>query len=119
MKRLALDENVPRASVRLLLAQGIDILDIHSSHRGLSDEAIVTICNKEQRILVTFDRDFGELIFRKRLYPEFGVIYLRLTHFTPTRPAEILLELLRSKRYPFEKSIVVVDDKFIRQRKFD
>jgi predicted nuclease of predicted toxin-antitoxin system len=80
MKRLALDENVPRASVRLLLAQGIDILDIHSSHRGLPDEAIVTICNKEQRILATFDRDF----------------YLRLNHFTPTRPAKILLEPLQA-----------------------
>ena len=44
---------------------------------GLPDEAVLAIAKEEGRILITDDRDFGELIFRRRL-AHAGVIFLRL-----------------------------------------
>lgn len=44
---------------------------------SLTDEAILALAHREGRILITDDRDFGELVFRLR-QPHAGVIYLRL-----------------------------------------
>lgn len=43
----------------------------------MKDADILALAHREQRILVTDDRDFGELVFRLR-QPHAGVIYLRL-----------------------------------------
>ena len=45
--------------------------------RALPDEEVLSIALREDRILITNDRDFGELIFRQRL-PHSGVILFRL-----------------------------------------
>ena len=44
---------------------------------ALEDAQVLALAQREQRILITDDRDFGELIFRLR-QPHAGVIYLRL-----------------------------------------
>jgi predicted nuclease of predicted toxin-antitoxin system len=44
---------------------------------GLPDEDVLEIAQKEKRILVVADRDFGELIFHQRL-AHAGVIFFRL-----------------------------------------
>jgi predicted nuclease of predicted toxin-antitoxin system len=44
---------------------------------GLPDEDVLEIARKEKRILVVADRDFGELIFHRRL-AHVGVIFFRL-----------------------------------------
>jgi predicted nuclease of predicted toxin-antitoxin system len=44
---------------------------------ALTDEAVLAIADQERRILITNDRDFGELIFRQRR-PHAGIMYFRL-----------------------------------------
>jgi predicted nuclease of predicted toxin-antitoxin system len=48
---------------------------------GLPDEEVLAIAKREGRILITDDRDFGELVFRHR-QPHTGVIYLRLASYS-------------------------------------
>src|SRR5512147_2011843 len=48
---------------------------------GLPDEQVLAIAQRESRVLITDDRDFGELVFRHR-QPHTGVIYLRLASFS-------------------------------------
>jgi predicted nuclease of predicted toxin-antitoxin system len=43
----------------------------------MADNEVLQLCMREQRILLTADRDFGELVFVHR-QPHAGVIYLRL-----------------------------------------
>ena len=43
---------------------------------GLSDREVLRLAHAEQRILITNDRDFGDLVFREGV-PHAGVIYLR------------------------------------------
>lgn len=44
---------------------------------GLPDSEVLAVAHREERILITDDRDFGELVFQ-HFHPHSGVIYLRL-----------------------------------------
>ena len=61
-----------------LRSLGHDVTRIGADHPGdLPDEDVLAIAHRENRILITDDRDFGELVVRLRR-PHAGVIYLRL-----------------------------------------
>ena len=75
--RFLLDENV---DLRLLTSFKSDqditsIVKIHTN--GLSDEEVLAIAVQEKRILITNDKDFGELVVRRRL-PHCGILLYRL-----------------------------------------
>jgi predicted nuclease of predicted toxin-antitoxin system len=62
--------------------RGHDAVRIGREHpSGLPDEEVLAIAKREGRILITDDRDFGELVFRRR-HPHRGVIYLRLASYS-------------------------------------
>jgi hypothetical protein len=48
------------------------------------------IAVKEERTILTFDRDYGALIFKKNYKPEHGMVYLRLTHYKADGPEKTL-----------------------------
>ena len=65
--------------------------------RSASDEEIFARAAEEQRVLITRDKDFGELIYRSgRLLPA-GVVLLRLAPMTPSDLARIVLDAIRSR----------------------
>jgi hypothetical protein len=70
----------------------------------------------EERVILTFDRAYGELIYRLRLRSPRGVIYLRFRPHTPEEPASILLNLLQTEGLQFEERFTVVERDQIRQR---
>jgi predicted nuclease of predicted toxin-antitoxin system len=116
MKLLA-DENIPLETVELLEESGYDVLSILRNHSGISDSEIIRLSNKEERLIITFDKDFGFLVFAQGLHPTNGVIFLRNAELIPETTAQILIKLLQSG-YSFEKCMTVVTEHFIRQRKF-
>ena len=67
-------------------------------------------------MILTFDRDYGELIYRLRLRSPRGVIYLRFRPHTPEEPGSILLNLLQIEGLQFEERFTVVERDQIRQR---
>jgi predicted nuclease of predicted toxin-antitoxin system len=76
--RFLADESLERRVALFLRSLGHDVSIIGVDHpRSLPDEEVLRIAHRERRILITNDRDFGELIFRQRL-PHRGVIYFRL-----------------------------------------
>lgn len=58
MKLLA-NENIPLDSVRSLRSAGHDVVSISERSPGISDEDVIRIARAENRIIVTFDRDYG------------------------------------------------------------
>lgn len=75
--KFLLDQNVEGRILTFLSGQGHDATRVGVDYPpGLPDEDVLATAHAEQRILITNDRDFGELIFRHRL-PHSGVIYLR------------------------------------------
>src|SRR3989338_10879343 len=76
--KFLLDESADYPLKDFLTQLGYDTTAIVSEYpRSLKDKAVLTIANKEKRILITNDRDFGELVFRQKL-PHSGIILLRL-----------------------------------------
>jgi len=63
--KLLVDENAPRTIIEALRNYGYDLLWIREYRRGIADEEIVRLSVSENRIILTFDKDFGELIYRK------------------------------------------------------
>jgi len=85
---------------------------------GIRDEEVIALAEKEKRTILTFDKDYGELIFKHGLQPIGGVIYIRWDDFTPSEPGEYLIELFKSKDIQFERMLTVISENNIRQRKY-
>jgi predicted nuclease of predicted toxin-antitoxin system len=117
MKLLA-DENFPITSVKILLQYGYDIKAIGLDWPGILDSDVINIAIKEERTIITFDRDYGELIFKVGYRPDKGVIYMRWLDFQPHEPGEQLHLLFASNKFKFEGMFTVVSDYKIRQRRY-
>lgn len=111
MKFIA-NENLPRKTVESLKNRGIDILSIKNYGYGLEDEDVIKIATKEHRILITLDKDFGELVFKKGKKCR-GIILLRIPPKSAEYLGETLIDLLK-KNIPFENTFVVVSLEKIR-----
>lgn len=114
MKWLA-DENFPMASFKLLASKNWDIKHISIENPSIEDFKVIEFAINEHRLILTFDSDFGTLIFKEGYRP-IGVIYLRLPQFHPEAPAQILLNLQETGFHPFEFHFTVISDDGIRQR---
>ena len=69
---------------------------------------------ERKRILVTFDKEFGYLVFKKKI-KSFGVLLLRFIPSSPEYVAKRIDELIKEK-VRFENSFIVVDEEKIRIR---
>ncbi|MHB1013340.1 MAG: DUF5615 family PIN-like protein [Desulfobacteria bacterium] len=54
----------------------------------MGDREVIDLERREGRILLTFDKDFGELAFRLGLPAECGIVLIRLRESSPTRMRE-------------------------------
>lgn len=117
MKLLA-NENFPISSVKILERAGYDIIAVGNEFAGILDSEVIELAISEQRTIITFDRDYGELIFKKGYRPQAGVIYLRWDNFQPNEPGEYLIELFKSKDIQYEHMLTVISLDNIRQRKY-
>lgn len=61
------NENVPAASIERLGDEGHDVLSIGVTSPGITDREVLQKAVDQERIVLTFDRDYGELIFRRNL----------------------------------------------------
>lgn len=106
------NENLPLKTIKDLKEDGIDILSVKEILPGAGDEEVLSISIKENRILITFDKDFGEWVFRQKVSPK-GIILLR---FLPKSVDYITSELrmLLKKDISFQGHFTVVDEKKIR-----
>jgi predicted nuclease of predicted toxin-antitoxin system len=71
------DECIDAGTVRRLRAEGHDVAYIAEFDAGATDAEIVGLAHRESRVLLTEDKDFGELVFRRRM-PCRGLVLLRL-----------------------------------------
>ncbi len=117
MKSLA-NENFPYKSIYYLKEKGYDVLSIGMDNPSVADSEIMTIAMNEERIIMTFDRDYGELIFHHNYKPGKGVIYLRLDEYQPQEPGLIIEEIINNKEIDLTRALTVVDKNGIRQRKY-
>jgi predicted nuclease of predicted toxin-antitoxin system len=82
MKLLA-NENIPGVAVTALVADGHDVAWVRTTAPGMADAEVLAWAARESRILLTFDKDFGELARTATLPSSCGVILFRLPAPSP------------------------------------
>jgi predicted nuclease of predicted toxin-antitoxin system len=95
--RCLADENFPAATVTALRDRGHDVAWIHTDAPGSKDQAVLERAQSEERILLTFDKDFGELAFRFGLRAASGVILFRLPTPSPEYVTRVVVSVLESR----------------------
>ncbi|MEW6620973.1 MAG: DUF5615 family PIN-like protein [bacterium] len=110
------NENFPLLSIQMLRRAGYNIASILEETPGAKDIDILKRAQKENRVILTFDRDYGELIYQHRQFVFAGVLYFRFEPATPKEPAEILLKILQKKEILINGKFTVVERSRIRQR---
>ena len=82
--RFLANENFPGDAVMAIKANGHDIVWIRTAAPGSADQEILAWAARESRVLLTFDKDFGELAWHVGLPASSGIILFRL----PMPPAD-------------------------------
>ncbi len=77
MTRFLADENVPLVVIGAFRLWGTDVSWVKEISPGIDDDAVLGLAHSEGRVLVTFDKDFGEMAFRLGKATVAGVLLLR------------------------------------------
>lgn len=115
MKFLA-DENIGLEVVEFLRKEHHDIDSISEISPGTSDIDILTKATKEQRIIITTDTDFGELIYHAG-HSHVGVVLLRLEDQRNANKILILKKLLKQYEKELPGNFVVATETAVRIRR--
>ena len=115
MKFLA-DENIEREFIEALRSADVEILSIREDHIGITDEEVLQLAADENAVILTYDKDFGELIFRYSLKSN-GVILLRLSNLSLTERIDKTLLAIREHENEFENAFAVISEKAVRIRR--
>ena len=93
---LLANENFPQAGIDALRAGGHDVLWVRTENPGATDEQVLQLAQRDNRILLTLDKDFGELAFRSGLPADCGVILFRLTPSSPEYIGKMAVTALKT-----------------------
>ena len=116
MKLLA-DENLPAAVVERLRNDGHDVLSVREWQAGVSDEVILQNLSPGQ-VLITEDKDFGDLVFQRRL-PSQGIILVRLRGLTIKTRAQIVAKTIEQYAKTLQYGFTVVSPNGVRHQRLD
>lgn len=111
------NENFPRHAVLHLRELGYTVYSIQEESPGISDSEVMSLAREMGAVILTFDRDYGELIYLRGVPPPLGVIYFRFIPNHPLEPATLLAEYLKLKDIQLESNFSILHRDRLRQRK--
>ena len=113
---LLADESVDGRTVERLRQEGHDVAYIAELEPGISDDVVLDRANERNALLVTADKDFGELVFRQGLVNS-GVVLLRLAGLSLETKAEIVADVLRAREAELLQAFSVISPGMVRIRR--
>ena len=118
--RILADENIPNSVIKNLKKRNYKISSIKEIEKGMNDEDIIKLSQKNQKIILTMDKDFGYLTYHQKMHP-YGVILIRVHPQSPEiifSTISNVLELINSQNIDLKEKFIVSDGKTFRIRKF-
>lgn len=113
--KFLVDESTGVKVVHALRIEGFDVQSVFESFPGISDTQIIQYAYNDGRIIITNDKDFGELIYRKQM-PAVGVILLRLKDESSENKIKIVLEVIDKYITRLKSNFIVATENNIRIR---
>ena len=116
MLRFLVDESSGGKLAEALKEKGYDTIYCGDYSPGSPDEGILKKARNEDRVIITNDKDFGEMVFRQRKL-SCGVIFLRLKADKPSNRIKFSLAIIKEFGTKLNKKFIVVSEGRIRIRK--
>ena len=110
------DESVDRQIVDALREDDHAVLYVTEMDPGISDDEVLDKAEKGSAILITADKDFGELVFRQQRITK-GVVLVRLAGLLPSRKAEISSTMIKKHLDAIQNAFSVISPNAIRIRR--
>ena len=110
------DESVDRPIVQNLRKAGYSVLYVAEMQPGISDNEVLNSANDKNALLLTADKDFGELHFHQRRLTS-GVVLIRLSGLSAIKKAEIVLSTFKQHDKELLNSFSVISAGGVRVRK--
>ncbi len=112
---LLADENVDGPIVRRLRMLGYQVAYVAEMEPGIPDDEVLTKARALGAVLLTSDKDFGELVYR-RGQASGGVVLLRLAGLPPGERAELVAKTLDTYSSELEGAFSVLTSRSLRVR---
>lgn len=112
---LLIDESVDRQVVDKLRQAGHNVVYVSEMDPGISDDVVLSIANNMGALLVTADKDFGELVFRRQQINA-GVLLVRLAGLSHHAKAELVAAVVRDHSTELPGAFSVLSPGMIRIR---
>jgi predicted nuclease of predicted toxin-antitoxin system len=109
------DESVDFPIIEVLRENNFDVFSIAETTPSISDDEVLAIAVKKGIVLLTQDKDFGDLVFRDH-HSHTGVVLIRLTGF-PEENAPIVLEAISTHQAELIDAFTVIQERNTRIRK--
>ena len=118
MLRILADENCPIRVIAELRRLGHDVVAAREVMPTAADEEVLNLAEQQIRLVVTFDKGFGEMAFRRGLAEKCGIILFRLAGHSRAGDIERALEVIQS-RDDWPGSFTVATESVVRIRPFE
>ena len=109
------DKGVDFPVVQRLRSDGHEVLYVAEMDPGISDEKVLTSTNDKNALLLTADKDFGELVYRLR-HISAGVLLVRLAGLSPTSKADLVSSVVRDHGGQLMYTFTVITPGMVRVR---
>lgn len=109
------DEGVDQVIVERLRREGYRVLYVAEMQPGITDDNVLELANQQGALLLTADKDFGELVFRLNRSAQ-GVVLIRLAGLSLESKAEIVVEALKQHLPELTGAFTVITPGHIRIR---
>jgi len=114
--KFIIDVGVGKKVEDFLYKSGYDVLSVREINPSMSDSKIIGIASKNNRIIITMDKDFGELVYNSGL-KHTGILLLRTENCSADKKIIILSEILRNYSSELEENFCVFSKDRLRIRK--
>ncbi len=113
--KFIVDVGVSNKVEKWLALQGFDVVNVRDIDPRLPDYEIVKIATKENRMVITMDKDFGELVYRSNV-THTGVLLLRLDGYSSQEKVNLIKTILEEHQDKIIGKFCVYKDNNLRIR---
>jgi predicted nuclease of predicted toxin-antitoxin system len=103
-----LDESADFVIAQRLREDGHTVTTVVETVQSISDQEVLAKANVAEAILITSDKDFGELVYHQKTVV-YGVVLLRLEQLKPLQKAEVVARIISAHASEMIGAFTVID----------
>jgi predicted nuclease of predicted toxin-antitoxin system len=115
--KLVADESIDFGIIKLLRENKIEVLSIAHVNKGISDIEVLNIANENKCLLITEDKDFGELTHRLKL-KHYGILLIRLSNLKRSERLILASEMIQKHYKDLQNNFAVLTSTNFRIKRY-